>query len=393
MWPPQRFARHTGARRRPQGAAAAGADEVGDRFECVVVGAGVVGLAVARGLAQAGREVLVLEAAATHGAGISARNSEVIHAGLYYSPSSLKARLCVAGRRALYAFCAARGVATMACGKLVVATAADEEPLLADLAARAAQNGVEGLRLLSGAEARALEPSLHCTAALLSPATGILDSHAYMLALRGDAEAAGAVFAFRAPATEIVCESDGFAVRTGGEAPALVWCDRLVNAAGLGAVALAHATIGLAPERVPPSYLSKGSYFTLAGRTPFRHLIYPLPIQGGAGIHLTLDLAGQARFGPDVEAVDTIDFAVDPRRAEGFYGAIRRYWPGLPDGALVPGYAGIRPKIVPADQMTDFVIQGPLVHSVPGLVNLFGIESPGLTASLAIADEAVALLG
>ncbi len=362
-----------------------------DRFDCVVAGAGVVGLAVARRLAQAGQEVLVLDEAATHGTGVSARNSEVIHAGLYYPPGSLKGRLCVPGRRMLYAYCAARGIEAVACGKLVVATEPAEKPLLAELAARAAANGVEGLQMLSGARAQALEPALRCTAALFSPMTGILDSHAFMLALRGEAEQAGAVFAFHAPVTEIACEGDGFAVRTGGDTPAQVQCTRLVNAAGLRAVALAGATRGLSARHVPPAYFSKGSYFALAGRAPFRHLIYPLPIDGGAGIHLTLDLAGQARFGPDVEVVDAIDYAVDPRRAERFCGAIRSYWPGLPDGALVPGYAGMRPKIAPADQMTDFVIQGFSTHGVRGLVNLFGIESPGLTASLAIADEVVAL--
>lgn len=363
-----------------------------DRFECVVIGAGVVGLAVARSLAQAGREVLVLEAASTHGTGVSSRNSEVIHAGLYYTPGSFKGRLCVAGRHALTAFCAARAIPTVRCGKLVVATDPAEEPALHDLAARARANGVEGLRLLTAAEAQALEPALNCTAALLSPATFILDTHAFMLALRADAEAAGAIFAFRAPLTEIVCEIVGFTISTSGDAPAQLQCNRLVNAAGLGAVALAHAISGLAKHHVPPSHLSKGSYFSLTGASPFRHLIYPLPIRGGAGIHLTLDLAGQARFGPDVEPVDKIDYAVDPHRAESFYGAIRRYWPALPDGALVPSYAGIRPKIVPADRMTDFLIQGPPIHGVPGLVNLFGIESPGLTASLAIAEHAVALL-
>jgi L-2-hydroxyglutarate oxidase LhgO len=363
-----------------------------DRFECVVVGAGVVGLAVARCLAQAGREVMVLETAATHGTGVSSRNSEVIHAGLYYPPGSLKARLCVAGRRALYEFCAARFIQAVSCGKLVVATEPAEEPALAELAKRATSNGVEHLKTLTSAEARRLEPALHCTSALLSPETGILDTHAFMLALRGEAEAAGAVFAFRAPVTEIICENPGFALRTGGEAPARLQCDNLINAAGLGAVALARATTGLAHAHVPPAYLSKGSYFTLAGASPFRHLIYPLPIRGGAGIHLTLDLAGQARFGPDVEAVEKIDYTVDPHRAENFYGAIRRYWPALPNGALTPAYAGIRPKIVPADRMTDFIIQGRPTHGIPGLVNLFGIESPGLTASLAIAAHAVALL-
>ncbi len=364
-----------------------------NNIETVVIGAGAIGLAVARCLAMQGRQILVLEAEAAPGMVTSSRNSGVIHAGLYYPPGSLLARLCVAGRHALYAYCTSRGVAAPACGKLVVATAEEEEAALAGIAARAAENGVDDARLISGREARAMEPALRCTAALWSPATGILDGHAYMLALRTDAEEAGAVFAFRAKVDEIICEADGLTVRTCGAAPAAIDCSQLVNAAGLGAVALARRTQGLGAEHVPPAYLSKGSYFTLAGKAPFRRLVYPVPIPGGAGVHITLDLGGQARFGPDVEAVEQIDYAVDPRRADAFYAAIRRYWPDLPDGALQPGYAGIRPKIVPAHRAQDFVIQGEAVHGVRGLVNLFGIESPGLTSSLAIADAVAATLG
>ena len=364
-----------------------------DHIETTVIGAGVIGLAVARHLAMQGRQVLVLEAETAAGTVTSSRNSGVIHAGLYYPPGSLRAVLCVAGRRALYDYCALRGVAAPACGKLVVATAPEEEAALAGIAARAKENGVEDARLISGRQARDMEPALRCTAALWSPCTGILDSHAFMLALRGDAESAGAVFAFRTKVEGIVCESDGFTVRTGGDAPATLRCSLLVNAAGLGAVALARRTRGLAPANVPPAFLSKGSYFSLAGKAPFRRLVYPVPIPGGAGVHITLDLGGQARFGPDVEAVDCIDYSVDPRRAEAFYAAIRRYWPDLPDGALQPAYAGIRPKIVPADQAQDFVIQGAAVHGVRGLVNLFGFESPGLTSSLAVAAAVGAALG
>jgi L-2-hydroxyglutarate oxidase LhgO len=358
-----------------------------DYFETVIVGAGVIGLAVARELALRGREVLILEAEAAAGTSTSSRNSGVIHAGLYYPPGSLRARLCVSGRRALYGFCAARGVTALPCGKLVVATDAEEDDALAAIAARAAENGVDDARLISAREAMDMEPALRCTGALFSPSTGILDVHAYMLALRADAEAAGAVFAFRAQVDYVVRQDNGFSVHTGGVAPATVWCTQLVNAAGLGAVALAHRIHGLPASFVPPAYLSKGSYFTLAGPAPFRRLVYPVPIPGGAGVHLTLDLAGQARFGPDVEAVERIDYTVQPERARAFYAAIRRYWPALPVGALQPGYAGIRPKIVPADQTQDFVIQGPAQHGLDGLINLFGIESPGLTASLAVAES------
>ena len=357
-------------------------DEVG----CVVAGAGVVGLAVARALARAGGDVLVLEEAAGIGQGTSSRNSEVIHAGLYYPPGSLRARLCVAGRRALYAYCAAHGVAARAIGKLIVATEASELSELDAIGARGAQNGVEGLRQLTGVQARVLEPALACAGALLSPSTGIVDSHGLMLSLRGEAEDAGAQFAFRAPMVSAEAVTGGFTLQVGGEAPMQLRCRQFVNAAGLGAVALARQIAGLAAHHVPTAYLSKGSYFGLSNKNPFGHLIYPVPIPGGAGIHLTIDLAGAARFGPDVEAVDRLDYTVDPGRAAHFERAIRRYWPGLPDDALQPAYAGIRPKIVPAAQAQDFVIQDATVHGLPGLVNLFGIESPGLTSCLAIAD-------
>lgn len=364
-----------------------------DQIETVIAGAGVIGLAIARQLARQGHQVLVLEAEATHGSVTSSRNSGVIHAGLYYPPGSLRARFCVAGNRALYDFCAPRGIAAPACGKLVVATTQDEERTLAELAARAVENGVENIKLISGAEARALEPALHCTAALLSPSTGILDSHAYMLALRAEAEDAGALFAFRAPVETIRCEPTGFIVHAAGPAPATLRCTHFINAAGLGAVALARGTQGLAAQYIPQAYLSKGSYFSLAGRAPFRRLIYPVPIPGGAGVHLTLDLAGQARFGPDVEPIEQINYAVEPRRADSFYAAIRRYWPALPDGALQPAYAGIRPKIVPAHQSQDFVIQDQTTHNIPNLINLFGLESPGLTSSLAVAEAVAGVVG
>ncbi|GAN77949.1 NAD(P)/FAD-dependent oxidoreductase [Acidisphaera rubrifaciens] len=363
-----------------------------ETVECVIAGAGVIGIAVARALAHAGREVLVLEAAEGIGTETSSRNSEVIHAGIYYPRDSLMARFCVAGRRALYAFCRDRGVPHARCGKLIVATDAEEAARLDGILARAEANGVEGMRRLSGAEARALEPALACTAALLSPQTGILDSHAYMLALQGEAEAAGAAFVFHSPVRGGAVAGDGLTIEAGGAETLALRCRLFINAAGLHAPALARRITGMPADRVPDAKYAKGSYFTLAGRAPFSRLIYPVPVPGGLGVHLTLDLGGQARFGPDVEWVDRIDYTVDPRRADGFYAAVRRYWPDLRDGALQPGYAGIRPKIVPKGAPgQDFVLQGPAAHGVPGLINLFGIESPGLTASLAIADAVVAM--
>lgn len=362
-----------------------------DEVDAVVVGAGVVGLAVARSLALGGRSVVVLEAEAAIGTGISARSSEVIHAGIYYAPGSLRARLCVAGREALYAYCAERGVPARQCGKLIVAAGADEEAELGRLAARAEANGAGPLEALTGAAARAMEPALACSAALLSPGTGIVDSHALMLALLGEAQDHGAVLALRTPVEGAEAEPGGIVVRTGGDEPMRLRTRVLVNAAGLGACALASQIEGLDAAHVPVPRMAKGSYFTLAGRSPFSHLVYPVPIPGGAGIHLTLDMGGQARFGPDVEAVDVADYRVDPARAPVFEAAIRRYWPGLPDGALQPGYAGIRPKIVAATETQDFVIQGEAVHGVRGLINLFGIESPGLTSSLAIGGHVAAM--
>lgn len=358
-----------------------------ESVDCVVVGAGVVGLAVARSLALTGRDVLLLEGAEAIGTGTSSRNSEVIHAGIYYPAGSLMARHCVAGRRMLYAFCAERGVPHARCGKLIVATSEEEATRLDGIRARAAANGVEDMRVLSRDEALALEPALSCHGALLSPSTGIIDSHAYMLALQGDAENAGAVLAFHSPVLAGRVTPDGIVLEVGGAEPMTLLCRSLVNAAGLGAPGLGRAIDGLPPDTVPREYYAKGNYFTLAGRSPFSRLIYPVPVPGGLGTHLTIDLGGQARFGPDVEWVDHIDYVVDPRRGDSFYEAIRRYWPALPDGALQPGYSGIRPKIVPKGAPgQDFVIQGPAVHGVPGLVNLYGIESPGLTASLSLAE-------
>ena len=365
-----------------------------DEIECIVVGAGVVGLAIARRLAQDGREVIVLEAEDAIGTQTSSRNSEVIHAGIYYKAGSLMARFCVAGKHALYDYCRDHNVDHRNCGKLIVATTAAEADKLAAIRAHAAANGVDDLIAMSGAEARAMEPALACDAALLSPSTGIIDSHGYMLALRGDAEAAGAAFAFLAPLLRATSKADGFEIEVGGDAPMQLRCRLLVNAAGLAATMVARGIDAMPLPQIPTAYLAKGNYFSCSARAPFSRLIYPVPEPGGLGVHLTLDLAGQARFGPDVEWIDRLDYAVDPARAERFYPAIRRYWPGLPDHALMPSYSGIRPKIVPpAVAVQDFVIQGPRDHGIAGLVNLFGIESPGLTASLAIADHVAEMVG
>jgi L-2-hydroxyglutarate oxidase LhgO len=359
-----------------------------ESIDCAVVGAGVIGLAVARALALAGREVLVLEAADAIGTETSSRSSEVIHAGIYYPPGSAKARLCVAGRHALYRYCAEHGVPHRNCGKLIVATAPDQIPRLQRLRAQAVANGVTDLHPLTGEDAAQLEPELRCVAALRSPSTGIIDSHAYMLALQGDAEAHGAVVALRSPVTSGRIESDGIALEVGGAEPTTLRARTVVNSAGLHAQRLAASLAGFPRQHVPPTYYAKGNYYSLAGRAPFAHLVYPMPNEAGLGVHITIDLAGQARFGPDVEWIDRIDYRVDPRRADGFYAAIREYWPALQDGRLQPAYAGIRPKVVGPDApAADFLIEGPAVHGVPGLVNLFGIESPGITASLAIAEE------
>jgi L-2-hydroxyglutarate oxidase LhgO len=364
-----------------------------DSADCVVIGAGVVGLAAARALAQAGHEVLVLEGERWIGSHASSRHSEVIHAGLYYPEGSLKARLCVAGRKRLYAYCAERGIPHRRLGKLIVATSEEELSALEHVRQRAAANGVEDLDWLGGSRAMAMEPELRCVAALHSPATGIVDSHALMLAYEADAEAHGAVVVLRAPVLGAAVEAGGFRLEIGGAEPTSLRCTRLVNSAGVFAPGVARKLAGLPAETVPRDYFCRGVYFTLAGRAPFTRLVYPVPETAGLGVHLTLDLDGRARFGPDVEWIDRVDYSVDPARGARFYAAIRSYWPALPDGALLPGYAGIRAKISgPREPAADFMIQGPPAHGVPGLVNLYGIESPGMTASLAIADEVTALL-
>ncbi|MFA7282671.1 MAG: NAD(P)/FAD-dependent oxidoreductase [Sterolibacterium sp.] len=363
-----------------------------EKIDSVVIGAGVIGLAVARCLAQAGREVLLLEAAETFGNGISSRNSEVIHAGLHYPVDSLKTRLCVQGREMLYAYCVERGVAHRRCGKLIVATHAGQLGQLDEMAAHARNADVNDLERLSMSEAKRLEPALSCLAALYSPSTGIVDSHALMLALLGDAERAGAILAVKSPVLGGEVTATGILLEIGGSEPAQLLANSVFLCAGLGAQPLARALRGLPPQSVPPLSYAKGNYFALAGRAPFSHLIYPLPEAAGLGVHLTLDLAGQARFGPDVEWVEHLDNQVDPRRAESFYAAIRSYWPALPQAALVPAYAGIRPKPhTPGAAACDFMIQGKAQHGVTGLVCCYGIESPGLTSALALADYAVTL--
>ena len=362
-----------------------------ERFETevAVIGAGVVGLAISAELARRGRSVVILERGAAVGAETSSRNSEVIHAGLYYETGSLKARACVAGRDMLYAWCAARGVPHRRCGKLIVATEPDEEGALERIVAQAASAGVAELDRLSGAQAQRMEPELHAVSALWSPLTGIVDSHSFMLSLLGEAESNGAALALNAPVARGGVEPGGVRLEIGGAAPALLTARIVVNAAGLWAQDVAGRIDGPHQARIPPKIYAKGSYFALSGvKAPFARLIYPAPVPGGLGVHLTLDLGGAGRFGPDVEFLDTedpdvIDYSVDPARGGAFYAAIRRYWPALPDGALRPDYAGARPKIDPRVQK-DFRIDGPAEHGADGLFNLFGFESPALTGALAI---------
>ena len=365
-----------------------------DQVDTIIVGAGVVGLAIAREMAVAGDEVVVLEAEDAIGTGISARNSEVIHAGIYYPAGSLKAQLCRPGRDALYAYCQSHGIAHRRTGKLVVATQEDELDALDGIKAKAEANGVADLQPLDRGQANTMEPALKCAGALLSPSTGIIDSHGYMLALQGDAESNGAVIALSSPLDGGAVSRDGITVRVGGAEPMTLKCRRFINSAGLSAQTVASAIDGMPPDSIPPLFYAKGNYFTLSGKSPFKKMIYPVPVQAGLGTHSTLDLAGQTKFGPDVQWVDSPDYTVDPGRAGLFYQAIRRYWPGLLDGALQPGYVGVRPKLVPeGDPRGDWDIRGPEHHGIDGVVNLFGIESPGLTSSLAIAGYVAGLLG
>jgi L-2-hydroxyglutarate oxidase LhgO len=371
---------------------------VTDQVDAIVIGAGVVGLAVARALAQSGRETIVAEAQPAIGQGVSSRNSEVIHAGLYYPTGSLKARFCVRGKQLLYDLCASHGVNHRNCGKLVVANSEAEAAALRGLQDRASANGVP-VQWLEAQQAQAMEPGLRCMAAVLSPTTGIVDSHGLMLALQGDLETAGGMVALASPVESAVLGQGGrphvIRMKDGSEVAAPI----LVNSASLHACALARRFEGLDPQFVPREYFAKGNYYSLASRAPFSRLIYPAPADAWLGVHLTLDLGGQAKFGPDLEwlearRADDIDYTVDPRRADVFYAEVRRYWPDLPDGALQPSYSGVRPRIHgPSERAPDFRIDGPQLHGVPGLVNLFGIESPGLTCALAIGDHVAALMG
>jgi len=358
-----------------------------ESVDCLVVGAGVLGLAAARALARAGREVIVVESQECIGSGISSRNSEVIHAGLYYPTGLDKTRWCIRGKAMLYEFCREYDVQHRQCGKLLVAVSEAEIDKLSAIKAQAEANGVLDLVWLSGDEARALEPALAVHRALLSPSTGIIDSHGLMHALHGDAERYGAMVALETPVLSGRVDDVGITVETGGASPIRIAANAVINAAGLGSQAFARSIVGMPADKIPPLHLAKGNYFALTTQSPFAHLIYPIPTPGGLGVHLTLDLAGQARFGPDVEWVEKIDYKVDLDRADGFYAAIRAYWPDLADNSLRPAFSGIRPKIArPGGTETEFLVQSEKEHGVPGLINLFGIESPGLTASLAIAE-------
>ena len=359
-------------------------------MQVLVIGAGVVGLAVARAAARQGHEVVVAEAAGTVGTGTSSRNSEVIHGGMYYPTASLRARHCVRGRRMLYEFCAAHGVPHRRCGKLIVATTEAERDKIQAIAAQGRANDVEGLELIDGAAARALEPQLACVGALHSAMTGIIDSHGYMLALRGELEDAGGAIAFNTPVLGARRAGGQWSVRFGGSEPGEFSFEALVNCAGLGAQALARAIADYPAARVPRLVLAKGNYFAYAGKPPFTRLIYPTPMPGGLGVHVVLDLAGRMRFGPDVEWIERENYDVDARRADAFYARIRTYWPGLPDGRLSPDFCGIRPKLTgPGEPQADFLIDAPAQHGLPGLVQMFGIESPGLTSSLSLAQDVV----
>ncbi|CAN1828752.1 L-2-hydroxyglutarate dehydrogenase, mitochondrial [Linum perenne] len=384
-----------------------------EKVDCVVIGAGIVGIAVARALAQKGkREVLVVDSAPTFGASTSSRNSQVIHAGIYYPRDSLKAAFCVQGRRLLYDYCSERGIPHQRTGKLVVATAESRLSKLADLMDRGARNGVEGLKMLDGKEAMGMEPELRCVKALFSPESGIVDCHSLMLSLLGDAENHGTTFSYNTTVIGGNVEGDSLNLQVIGSQelenwdgnselnPEFVLVPKLVvNSAGLSAVPLARRFNGLSDRVIPPAHFARGLYFTLSKtrEPPFKHLIYPTPEDGGLGVHVTLDLDGQVKFGPNVEwirAIDDVssfldkyDYSVDASQAERFYPKIRKYYPNLKDGSLEPGYSGIRPKVTgPGEAAGDFVIQGEDSHGVPGLVNLFGIESPGLTSSMAIAE-------
>ncbi|MBU3617668.1 NAD(P)/FAD-dependent oxidoreductase [Polynucleobacter sp. JS-Fieb-80-E5] len=373
-----------------------------DQVDCVVIGAGVVGLAVAREMALQGRETILLERESAFGTISSARNSEVIHAGIYYPKDSLKAKLCVEGNRMLYEYCRTHHVATQPYGKLIVAS---DESQLDDLQAilyKAQQNNVPEIKMITGEQAKLMEPELHCAAAVFSATTGIVDSHGFMLSLLGGFEDAGGMIAYQSPliSAKPIGENakDGFELVIGGADGMKIQTKLLINCTGMSAPAIAQKIEGLPQQQIPKAYFAKGNYFSLSGKSPFKHLIYPIPEPGGLGVHLTLDMGGQAKFGPDVEWLEIdeesqIDYTVNPKRGEGFYAAVRRYWPGLKDNALQPDYSGVRAKIVPPNAPAgDFCFNTPKDHGLEGLFNLYGFESPGLTSSLAIAKHLEGLI-
>ncbi len=367
---------------------------VTEQVDCAVIGTGVVGLAIARELAITGREVIVLEAADAIGTHTSSRNSEVIHAGLYYPKGSLKARLCVSGKSMLYDYCAQHGVPHRNSGKIVVAVTMDEIATLRSYVEKAEANAVRDLRWLSREELRELEPAVDCVAGFLSPSTGIIDSHALMLAYQGDAQNSGATVVFKSPVESGAVGSDRIVLNVGGDEPMTIACRIVINSAGLFAQNVARSIEGVPAPSIPSQYFAKAHYYTLSGKPPFRRLVYPVASNAHLGVHVTVDMAGQIRFGPDVSWVDSVDYSFDHSREPLFYEAIRKYYPGLKDGQLQPGYTGIRPKVSgPKEPAADFIISGPQDHGIGGLVNLFGIESPGLTAALAIAAHVRGLLG
>ncbi len=364
-----------------------------EHVDCIVIGAGVIGLACARALAMTGLQTIVLEAESHIGSGVSSRSSEVIHAGLYYAPGSLKAKLCVQGRELLYRYLGERGLPHRRLGKLIVATEDDQLESLTSLQRRGLANSVEHLDMLDAGRAALLEPALRCCGALHSPDTGIVDSHALMLSLSGDLQSHDGSIALRSPMQRAIRHNGAWQLITGTDTEYPIRCDVLINAAGLAAQRVAATIEEYPQQRVPALRLARGNYFSLNRPAPFGRLIYPMPTDGGLGVHLTLDMGGAARFGPDVEWIDRIDFNVDPGRAELFYPSIRAYWPQLPDGALQPAYAGIRPKLSgPGEPPRDFIIDGPAQHGLPGLIQLFGLESPGLTSALAIGQHVSELI-
>jgi len=368
-----------------------------EHIQTIVIGAGIIGLATARALASSGREVIVLESEEGIGTITSSRNSEVIHAGIYYSKNSLKAKLCVSGNKSIYKYCTQNGVPFKRIGKLIVATNEHQIPLLAEIMKKAKNNGVKELEFLSKKKTKSLDPNLKVKGAIFSPSTGIVDSHSLMLTIQGDAENSGAIIAFRNPVEKISLLGDKFLTRIGGFNPMTITSNEIINCGGLNAIQIASSMIGLIKKFIPPrpDKFAKGNYFSFFGECPFKHLIYPIPVNGGLGIHSTIDLGGQTKFGPDIEWIDTLNYEVDPRCSKKFYNSIRQYWPELPDNSLQPSYSGIRPKIgnLSSDKYeSDFIIQGEDEHGIKGLVNLFGIESPGLTSSLTIADYVLKIL-